>query len=142
MNCRRTLSVTFRSHQRSFTSETTTIDLRKGEELGWFTVPSVPSALHAPCQLPWPSDLPAPSSIRQKFSLRKEEPSATHEARTVLHVARVLCNIMGDYFDDEGPKGRNISSGYYPNDKGSNVARSHDIDANLGKRNRHWCLSK
>ena len=35
------------------------------------------------------------------LSLRKETLPATPEARTAMHVARELCNTMGDYFGNE-----------------------------------------
>ncbi len=37
----------------------------------------------------------------RSLSLRKEALPATHEVRTALHVARALCDTMGDYFDDK-----------------------------------------
>jgi hypothetical protein len=38
------------------------------------------------------------------LSLSRTALPATIQARTALHVARALCNSMGDYFDDEGAR--------------------------------------
>jgi hypothetical protein len=38
------------------------------------------------------------------LSLSKEALPATPEARIALHVARALCNTMGNYFDDQNAR--------------------------------------